>query len=441
MEINVLTTFEYSPETGEVTNHNIETYTCTTSIQLQDIICIKIYFVKQGHSRSIYAGYALRTIFDKRNLFYVNNGKNSQYVYLLGDDTKYNILRATNARTLETSFPYRLIRQVYNVSAQDLRFIQPEPDTNVNSITRNLKYTFGIEFETSGGVVPEDKCFRYGLVPLRDGSITGIEYATVPLTHKHINTLKQQIQCLKKYTTFNDTCSMHIHFGKLPADLKFFYILYRVFSVIEDEFEAILPAYTFHTELYKKNYKSYCGKIPKDLKIDEWYNSLACTEHLLDVNATTTNLKLRHPCDPDGTHKWNIPTRYFSLNFINALFYNRNKTVEFRFLKPTYNINYIINWLYILTAIIKFSEKLYIQYNFKQMTFKECNDTLDKIPDCFSLSNCIYTVFNTNTIIDVLFDFLDKLRVVTKLQQYVGDNIGLKTEFHDLYFKRNPIDQ
>lgn len=43
--------------------------------------------------------------------------------------------------------------------------------------------TFGIEFETSKiKFVPNDILMKYGLIPLRDGSIRGYEYTTIPLT-------------------------------------------------------------------------------------------------------------------------------------------------------------------------------------------------------------------------------------------------------------------
>ena len=47
---------------------------------------------------------------------------------------------------------------------------------------------------------------------------------------------------------------------------------------------------------------------------------------------------------------------YFWVNFINALCYNVNKTIEFRLLSPTYNFNKILLWIYIFNAILKYAE-------------------------------------------------------------------------------------
>ena len=52
----------------------------------------------------------------------------------------------------------------------------------------------------SKGYVPENKCFENGLIPLRDGSITGLEYSTVVLEGKQgINTLNYLKKNIDKY--------------------------------------------------------------------------------------------------------------------------------------------------------------------------------------------------------------------------------------------------
>ena len=48
-------------------------------------------------------------------------------------------------------------------------------------LSKHMKYTYGLEFEPSQGYIPEPICFRDGLIPLRDGSISGLEYSTVIL--------------------------------------------------------------------------------------------------------------------------------------------------------------------------------------------------------------------------------------------------------------------
>ena len=45
------------------------------------------------------------------------------------------------------------------------------------------------------GYIPQEICYRDGLIPLRDGSISGLEYSTVILKgNKGINLLQQQVE-------------------------------------------------------------------------------------------------------------------------------------------------------------------------------------------------------------------------------------------------------
>ena len=80
-------------------------------------------------------------------------------------------------------FPYILTRKyeaVENFDAFNGKQEIKDRET-LYPLAKYLKYTFGLEFETSQGYVPEDVCYRDGLIPLRDGSITGPEYSTVVL--------------------------------------------------------------------------------------------------------------------------------------------------------------------------------------------------------------------------------------------------------------------
>jgi hypothetical protein len=84
-----------------------------------------------------------------------------------------------------------------------------------------LKYSFGFEFETSGGNIPLEELYRTGLMPLRDGSISGHEYTTIPLVGDFgLSVLENQINLLNKYTIIDKECSMHIHLGGYPIVKK-----------------------------------------------------------------------------------------------------------------------------------------------------------------------------------------------------------------------------
>lgn len=444
MELEVLVSFKQIDQ--NLRDFQFERIVFRTTEELKHIIYVHIKYVKNGVSTSVYRGYALKEIFDTNYLYYLNFGIDSTYFYLLGDDTKFQIFEATDAKIPVSRFPYRLIKETYNVSTQKIKFAPPVPDEESSRIAKQLKYTFGIEFETCCGVIPEDMCLDLRLVPLRDGSIGGVEYATVPLNNKNIGLLKKQVECLKTYTTFDKTCSMHIHFGRLPHDIKYYYLVYKVFYSVQNELMALLPKYTFHTDIYKENGKNYCNPLIAYESIADWYFDIS-NGLVLDKTQTEVNLTQPHPNDLEGRQKWHINSRYSAVNFVNALFYNRNKTIEFRFLKPSYNIHYIINWLYLLTSILKTAELIFNVNGIKDKNLFEtdlfCKDFFGKsdVEQHINLYSCITTAFDNSTIHRQLSIFLNNIRTITKLQSCVKDFIGLKTQFHDLYIKTDPIDQ
>lgn len=221
-------------------------------------------------------------------------------------------------------------------------------------LAKELKYTFGLEFETSMGYIPQEKCFRDGLIPLRDGSITGIEYSTVVLEgNSGLNLLKQQLDTLKEYTKFNKECALHIHMGGFPVEPIYIYALYSLWYVIERNLvsQNYVPHFTFDTAKYKANGKNYCKMLGGYSSFEKLFKAATGEPYL-------GSLYQPHPNDVEKKAKWNIPTRYYGLNLINMLCYKGPKTVEFRFLRPTFNYRKINMWLYILNAVLRYAESI-----------------------------------------------------------------------------------
>lgn len=250
-------------------------------------------------------------------------------------------------------FPYHFDKR-YEACENFVRFdgkqVVLEPDRSY-FLADHLKYSFGLEFETSQGYIPEDICFRDGLIPLRDGSISGLEYSTVVLTgNEGIALLEQQLESLKKFTDFNKECSLHIHFGGFPLDKDKMFSLYLLCKSLEGELAGLVPKHTFKTSEYKANHKDYCNKLQSYRSFEQMYECLVGRKFFNDFYQP-------HPNDIRREAKWRIPTRYYWINFINALCYDVNKTIEFRFLRPTYNFQKIILWIYIFNAIMRYAEE------------------------------------------------------------------------------------
>lgn len=270
-------------------------------------------------------------------------------------------------------------------------------------------YTFGLEFETSQGYIPEDICYRDGLIPLRDGSIKGIEYSTVILQgNQGFGLLEQQLQTLKKYTWFDKDCSLHVHIGNFPLNQKSIYNLYRICKKLESSLERILPPLTFRTDLYKSNGKSYCKKLPVVHNFNQLYEYLVGRKFY-------GSFTQGHPNDIKRTAKWRISTRYFWCNFVNLLCYKVNKTVEFRFLRPTYNFEKIILWFYIFNAILQYAET---------------DIDNDK---SISLETILYSVYPPE-IVERLKLGISGLQVVRHNQESNNDHIGGETVLEDDVF-------
>jgi len=247
-----------------------------------------------------------------------------------------------------------------------------------NKISKNIEkygdfikdFTFGIEFETTSGFVPPRLTDKLGLMPLRDGSIPGLEYATIPLGGKKgLQTVVDICDELKKRTTFDDTCALHVHMGGIPRTEEFFLALFKVLVAIEDEFYSMFPIYMKYNYGVKR--KHYTKKFPINETImcmDPIINNenikrnfgvlfkfLSSNQFYKNYKEDLNNVEY-HPSDPNGESKWNIKSRYYWCNLIPLLFGNK-KTVEFRVHTPTLDSNKIINYLVILSSILDYSMK------------------------------------------------------------------------------------
>ena len=157
-------------------------------------------------------------------------------------------------------FPYTFTKY-YNTRFLNDRFAKWQE--NYHSLhfkyADEMPYTFGLEFETSGGYIPEHELFNLGLIPLRDGSIRGLEYSTIVLQGQQgLNSLYEMIKCLQKYTIFDKECSLHIHLGNWKLDESTILKLNNLFS--SASLGQYLPRDTYNTERYKATGKSYCKK-------------------------------------------------------------------------------------------------------------------------------------------------------------------------------------
>lgn len=246
---------------------------------------------------------------------------------------------------------------------------QVEPTKVSKQIAKYLEgLSFGVEFETSLGNIPINITERLGLIPLRDGSIGGIEFVTVPLSGAiGVQALLDSMDELEFRTKYDENCSLHIHLGNLPRTEEFFLAMFKILCIVQDEMFSMFPiykkdnhgvknkCYTRPFNLVKTLHKlDSIITTPKQIKTNfaKLYNYLSMGQKYSDVGSNLEDVK-SHPSDPGGNGKWNIRTRYHWCNIIPLLFGNK-QTIEFRIHTSTYSKDKLIQYLILIASITNY---------------------------------------------------------------------------------------
>jgi len=237
--------------------------------------------------------------------------------------------------------------------------------------------SFGLEIETSLGHLPERILNQTGLVPLRDGSIRGIEYTTVPLEGiKGVANLRTIFKEMNKRCETDQNCSLHIHFGKFPCTKKSTLALYSLCYRLQNELFEIVPPYKRSLEYFQNKLrqggrlKDHCQPLSGlALNTGNIYNPNVDTN--TEINAEFDKIfqfltegrkqdqnynfeTRRHP--REGANKWNWESRYYHVNLIPLLFSN-SRTVEFRLHQSTIHYSVMMHWMLICSSILTYAEK------------------------------------------------------------------------------------
>lgn len=303
----------------------------------------------------------------------------SSHLMKLGQKAVFKYDRTSiNYNADESNNTYMEIIQQYN---KHKNLIQPTGRcTDAAKLLDN--YTFGFEIETCNGTIPKNLIGPLGVVPLKDGSLRderGVEpyeYTTIPLIgEKGLETLRLLSTEVDKRCEFNEKCSVHIHIsGVKNISEEFCLALYKLSRNIQNEVFTLFPMYKTKPENYQRNFtKNYCAKLhdlgtgnrelylntsktqyKKNVKVDfdRLYSFLSDNT----VSHTDETYNINSFLHPKGqTQKWNIHSRYFWINLVPFVF-TRKRTVEFRLHTPTLNFTKLSSWLFICSAILKFTE-------------------------------------------------------------------------------------
>jgi len=308
--------------------------------------------------------------------------------------------------------------------------------------------TFGLEFETINGYVPERLCNKLGLIPLRDGSIQGLEYVTIPLQNsKGMQTIIDSVKQLSKRTIYDNDCSLHLHIGNVPRTEEFMLALFKMLCLLENSLFELFPVYkkynygvkkkhytkpfTLNESMYLLDRKINDSNIKENFNV--LYKYLSMGQDYSDVSGKLSNVKY-HPSDPRGEAKWNIRTRYHWVNLIPLLFGNK-QTIEFRLHTPTYDIDKVLNYLVICGSIVNFV---------KDNTAKILND-FSSVSN-LSLSDILYSTImnnkdikNSNRLLDNLMYYISTRRNFMYHQAQKGNIKANEDDFNirDTFWLKN----
>ena len=426
-------------------NHSIKEYILKHDnliygvVNIIDNIVIKGYFNNDKNYSTILLELGINYLLFDANVI----ANNRYYRECLSDGNFYHISRLVAKKLNEIKIPQQsyknslpydskgiIQKNLYNYNNN----YSPEILPNIKRYAPLLKeLSFGLEFETIKGFIPERLLEKYGLIPLRDGSISGIEYVTVPMDgEKGLQCSYDILNTLKERTEYDDkSCSLHLHLGNLPRTKEFILAFFKLGMFIQDEMYQMFPIYKKYNFGIKN--KNYSAPLPTfeilsqldtvidsrnlDKNFDVLYKYLSMGESLQNHDNNLDNVKF-HPADENGNHKWNIHTRYFLFNLIPLIFGNK-QTIEFRIHTPTYDENKIIPFILMNSMLVNFVIKYQNIILSGDLNFKNLN-LYEILANVISDSN----IEGKTELKNMFLDYIQTRKSYCKRQTGSGDILG-----------------
>ena len=350
---------------------------------------------------------------------------------------KFNKIEFPN-KNYKYSLPYDSKGIIENNLKNYNENYNPEISQNIKNYAPLLEnLSFGLEFETTKGHIPDRVLNQYGLIPLRDGSISGIEYVTVPMEgEKGLQCTADILKELKKRTSYSDeTCSLHLHLGNIPRTKEFILAFFKVGMKIQDEMFQMFPLYKkYNYHIKNKNYSaplptfeilSQLDPIIDSRNIDEnfgiLYKYLSMGQDFKSVGNNLENV-LSHPADPNGNQKWLVKCRYFLYNLVPLIFGNK-QTIEFRIHTPTYDVNKILPFIFMNSLIVNF-----VIRNQKLILNRKNFINSWSLLDILYMQIDQYDIPNRNKFKDLLYSYIEIRKNYCENQILKGNIVGTESE-------------
>lgn len=367
------------------------------------------------------------------------------------DSKEFNKIK-TPSKEYKTSLPYDS-KDVLDDFLKVYTKLDIPVNANIEKYAPIMKdLTFGLEFETVAGYIPNRQINNLGLIPLRDGSIEGIEYVSVPLSgEKGLQTTVNITEVLAKKTKFDNTCALHLHIGGVPRTKEFILAFLKTTLFIQEDIYKMFPLYKkYNFRIKNKNYSkpydpflflSQMDPVITKENIDENFNIFF---QYLSMGTSFSEYKndlenvLFHPYDRDGHQKWNVRTRYYIHNLIPLIFGNK-KTIEFRIHTPTFDSNKIIPFIFMNGLIVQF-----VMNNTKAiLENKKYLSKFSGLKDLLHLEITNHKVESISKFYDSMMNYIDIRTSNTEIQNRNGEIQGKEEDISSCrYIKWNiPISE
>lgn len=239
--------------------------------------------------------------------------------------------------------------------------------------TGGIGYSFGVEIETSAGLVPHNEAHKLGVLAVGDRSIGSAEYVT-PVLHGNdgIDFLEQLCRMVNEHCLVDDRCSIHVHVGSaqslssrtscwpLRFDRRFAIAAIKLGTLIEEDLYRMLPK-------GRHPYNRHCYSIRRYDNINEEnYAEFLGSFVFGPEERFNTILDMRHYKYGTGncTKESSLPTwcgsRYKWLNLVRA--YSRcsaGRTIELRIWNASTNFEKIYNFVLLSLAFVYVADHYY----------------------------------------------------------------------------------
>lgn len=248
--------------------------------------------------------------------------------------------------------------------------------------TGGIGYTFGVELETSAGLVPEKYAAKMGFEAVGDRSIGAGEYVSPILQgNRGIKYLKEFCDIVADHCFVDDRCAVHFHVGSPPVtsatnwkigfDWRFAAASMKLGTLIEEELYQMLPK-------SRNPYNRHCHSIMRysGVNEDNWREMLGDFVFGPEENwGRTHDMRLYKYGEGEYDKKHGLSTwcggRYKWLNLVRCYSRCNSPTFEIRIWSPSTNFDKIYNYCLLTLAFVYVAEHNYKEIMAGEMDLKQ----------------------------------------------------------------------